>query len=94
MKRGIFQSDKEYFEWWNQVKLNTHERRDLTISLLNEEHEPVMVWKVQNAWPTKIQSPDLAHGANLVRFDGSVSSHKQGNFIRLNKTNINCLTTL
>ena len=54
MKRGIFQSDNEYFECWNQVKLNTHERRDLTISLMNEEHEPVMVWKVKNAWPTKI----------------------------------------
>jgi phage tail-like protein len=59
LKRGVFQSDNDFYEWWNTVSLNTIERRDLTISLLNESHEPVMVWKVKNAWPTKITSTDL-----------------------------------
>ena len=47
MKRGVFQSDNDYFKWWNTVSLNTVERRDVTVSLLNEAHEPVMVWKVK-----------------------------------------------
>ena len=59
MKRGIFRGDNEYFDWWNTVSLDKVERRDLTISLLNEEHEPVMVWRVKNAWPCKVQSTDL-----------------------------------
>jgi len=76
MKRGVFQSDNEYFEWWNQVKLNKHERRDLTISLLNEEHEPVMVWKVKNAWPTKIQSTDLKADGNETAVEAIEIAHE------------------
>lgn len=64
MKRGIFPTDNEFFEWWNTHALNTVERRDLTVSLLNETHEPVMVWKVKNAWPTKITSTDLKGDGN------------------------------
>ena len=26
---------------------------DITISLLNEEHEPLMTWNVVHAWPVK-----------------------------------------
>ncbi len=64
MKRGTFAGDNDYYKWFNTVKLNTIERRDITISLLNENHEPVVVWKVKSAWPIKIQSPDLKSDAN------------------------------
>jgi phage tail-like protein len=64
LKRGTFNSDNEYYSWWNSVKLNTIERRDIVIKLLNEEHEPVMTWKVKNAWPTKVQSTDLKADGN------------------------------
>lgn len=69
LKRGTFNSDNEYYEWWNTVKLNTIERRDITISLLNENHEPVMVWKVKNAWPSKVQSSDLKADGNEVAIE-------------------------
>ena len=69
LKRGTFATDNEYFAWWNTVKLNTIERRDITISLLNEEHSPVIVWKVKNAWPTKIQSTDLKADGNEVAIE-------------------------
>ncbi|MCB0563225.1 MAG: phage tail protein [Phaeodactylibacter sp.] len=64
LKRGTFASDNEFFDWWNMVQLNTIERRDITISLLNESHEPVVVWKVKNAWPTKVQPTDLKSDGN------------------------------
>ena len=69
LKRGTFNSDNEYYQWWNSVKLNTIERRDMTISLLNENHEPVMVWKVKNAWPSKVQSTDLKSDGNEVAIE-------------------------
>ena len=69
LKRGTFNSDNEYYQWWNSVKLNTIERRDMTISLLNENHEPVMVWKVKNAWPNKVQSTDLKSDGNEVAIE-------------------------
>ena len=64
LKRGTFASDNEFYEWFNTVKLNTIERRDITISLLNEEHAPVVVWKVKNAWPSKVTSTDLKADGN------------------------------
>ncbi|QGY47041.1 phage tail protein [Maribellus comscasis] len=69
LKRGTFASDNEYYNWWNTVKLNTIERRDITISLLNEEHEPVITWKVKNAWPLKVQSTDLKADGNEVAIE-------------------------
>lgn len=76
LKRGTFKNDNEYFKWWNTVKLNTIERRDVTISLLNEEHSPVVVWKVKNAWPTKIQSTDLKADGNEVAIESLELVHE------------------
>ncbi len=69
LKRGIFASDNEYFNWLNTVKLNTIERRDLIISLLNENHEPIVSYKVKQAWPIKIQAPDMKSDANEVAIE-------------------------
>ncbi len=76
LKRGTFASDNEYFDWWNTVKLNTIERRDITISMLNEEHEPVVTWKVKNAWPSKIQSTDLKADGNEVAIESMEIVHE------------------
>jgi phage tail-like protein len=76
LKRGTFKSDNEYFKWWNTVKLNTIERRDITISLLNEDHDPVVTWKVKSAWPTKIQSTDLKSDGNEVAIESMEIVHE------------------
>jgi phage tail-like protein len=76
MKRGVFAADNDYFLWWNTVKLNKIERRDITISLLNENHEPVIVWKVKNAWPTKIQSTDLKADGNETAIESLELAHE------------------
>lgn len=76
LKRGTFKSDNEFFEWWNSVSLNTIERRNITISLLNENHEPVVIWKIKNAWPTKIQSTDLKADANEVAIESMEIVHE------------------
>ena len=76
LKRGTFADDNEYFEWLNTVQLNTIERRDVIISLLNEEHEPVMVWKVKNAFPVKVQSSDLKADGNEVAIETLEIAHE------------------
>jgi phage tail-like protein len=75
MKRGVFKSDNDYFNWWNTVSLNTVERRDVVVSLLNEAHEPVMVWKIRNAWPTKIGSTDLKADGNEIAIESIELAH-------------------
>jgi phage tail-like protein len=76
LKRGIFQGDNDYFNWWNTVALNTIERRDVVISLLNENHEPVVVFKVKNAWPVKVQSTDLKADGNEVAIESLEIAHE------------------
>ena len=76
LKRGTFASDNEYYAWFNTVNLNQIERRDVTISLLNENHEPVVVWKVKNAFPIKIQSPDLKSDANEAAIESIEIAHE------------------
>ena len=69
LKRGTFKGDNEFFKWLNTISLNTVDRRDITISLLNEKHEPVVVWKVHNAFPIKVQSTDLKADGNEVAIE-------------------------
>lgn len=76
LKRGIFAGDNEFYAWWNTVALNTIERRDITISLLNESHEPVVIWKVKNAWPTKVTSTDLNASGNETAIETLVLAHE------------------
>ncbi len=67
LKRGTFAGDNEYYDWWNTVKLNSIERRDLTIKLLDPEGAPAVVWKVRNAWPSKVQTTGLkADGSEVA----------------------------
>jgi len=76
LKRGIVKSDNEFFKWLSTVKLNTVERRNLVISLLNEEHQPVMVWKVQNAFPVKVEGPQLKASGNEVAIESIEVAHE------------------
>ena len=76
LKRGVFAGDNEFHEWWNTVSLNTIERRDITISLLNENHEPVVVWKVKNAWPLKVTPTDLNSTASDVGVEEIQLAHE------------------
>ncbi|MFN0275874.1 MAG: phage tail protein [Chitinophagales bacterium] len=76
LKRGTFAGDNEFYNWFNTVSLNQIERRDLTISLLNENHEPVLVWKVKNAWPLKVTPTDLKADGNEVALETLELAHE------------------
>jgi phage tail-like protein len=76
LKRGIVKGDNKFFQWLTTVKLNTVERKDLTISLLNEEHAPVMVWKVHNSFPVKVEGPQLKATGNEVAIESIEIAHE------------------
>lgn len=64
MKRGLIQGDNEFFDWINSKRMGSIERRDMTIALLDEQHQPAIVWKVKNAFPVKYSGPVLhAHSS-------------------------------
>ena len=76
LKRGVQKNDKEFFDWVNTVQLNTVERRDITISLLDETHAPLITWKVRNAWPCKYEISPLHASSNEVLIETLELAHE------------------
>lgn len=80
LKRGTFKSDNEYFDWWKETvffqEQNGKYRRNITISLLDEMHKPIIVWKVKNAWPIKVQAADLKADANEIAVESIELVHE------------------
>ncbi len=76
LKRGIVKSDNDFWLWLSTIKLNTVERRDLVISLLNEMHMPVMVWKIHRAFPVKVEGPGLKATGNEVAIESIEIAHE------------------
>ncbi|GAA4272685.1 phage tail protein [Aquimarina gracilis] len=76
LKRGTFQGDFDFFTEWQKTYLfqegndtGSLFRRPVTIKLLNESHEPIITWILENAWPSKVQSTDLKADANEVAIE-------------------------
>ena len=66
MRKGIFVNDSNFWDWYNEIKMNTIARRTIVISLLDEEGNPKTTWTLNNAWPTKITGTDLKSEGNEV----------------------------
>jgi phage tail-like protein len=69
MKKGVYKGDNKFWEWLNEIKMNTIARKNVIISLLDEEHNPTMIWTLKKAWPTKITGTDLKSEGNEVAIE-------------------------
>ena len=76
MKKGIFKGDNKFWDWFNQIKMNTIKRIDITISLLDEADAPAMTWTLKNAWPTKISGYELKAEGNEVAVESIEIVHE------------------
>ena len=76
LKKGIFKDDKAMWDWLNQVKLNTIERKTVTISLLDESGSPVKTWQLTNAWPKKITIEGFKSDGNTAAIETLVLTHE------------------
>jgi len=76
LKRGIVKSDDDFYKWINTAQFNTIERRDVVISLLNESHEPVVVWKVKNAFPFKLEYSPLNAQESEIAIEALTLAHE------------------
>lgn len=76
LKKGVFSKDNRFWDWYNQIKLNTIERQTVTIKLLDESGSPTMIWTLANAWPTKITGTDLKSDGNEVAVEKIEIAHE------------------
>ena len=51
-------------------------RRDVTIRLLNEKHQPVAAWSATRCFPVKITAPDLKSDANEIAVESLEIAHE------------------
>lgn len=76
LKRGIVKGDNDFFNWMNTQSLNEVERRDIVIKLLDQDHQPILIWKVINAFPVKLSGPVLNGAASNVAIEELELAHE------------------
>ena len=66
LKRGLLRNS-EVVNWIRKcIEDFSIQPKNIDISLLNEEHQPLMTWHVVNAYPTKWTVSDLNASNNAV----------------------------
>ena len=75
LRRGIT-GRTDLFEWWKTVRDGQVQRRDVTITLLDEQRQPVLRWLLRNAWPVKIEAPALNATGNEVAIETLELAHE------------------
>lgn len=76
LKKGTFSKDVALFDWFNQIKLNTIKRKDVVISLLNEQGKNEIIWTLEKAFPIKFEATDLDAKNNDVAIETIVLTHE------------------
>lgn len=59
LKRGTFTGDSRLFSWFQKSLGKEPERKDVTITLLNQYGIPEIIWSLTKAFPTKIEGGSL-----------------------------------
>lgn len=76
MKKGVTENNGSFWDWYQQIQMNTIERRTITIRLLDEGGNAAMEWQLINAWPSKITSTDLKSDGNEVAIETIELAHE------------------
>ncbi len=65
LKRGLVRQKSQFYDWISSISLNLVDKKDITISLTNEDRsEPLVTWKVLNAFPKKLTAPSINGASN------------------------------
>lgn len=68
LKRGITKTN-ELQNWHRNILNGVPDRKDLIVILMDDEKNPVIVWKLFNAFPRKWQGPTLRATGNEVAIE-------------------------
>ena len=77
LKRGVFLNDNSFWDWNQQISMNTIERETVLIKLLDENGKAIMQWQLSNAWPTKITITNINSDGNEIAVDTIEIAYEQ-----------------
>jgi phage tail-like protein len=75
LMRG-YTSDTSLWQWYTSAVNGTPDRRNVTIVLMNESHQPVLRWHAENAWVNKIEGPSFKASGNEVAMESVEIVHE------------------
>jgi phage tail-like protein len=70
LHKGIFAGDIGFWQWYDQIVMNTIKRATAVVNLLDQTGAPKYVWTLNMAWPTKITGTDLKSEGSEVAVEG------------------------
>src|SRR5689334_4102285 len=66
LKKGIVKktSVATLYAWISAIQVNQVEKKDIYVRLCDEKGDAVISWKVQNAFPTRLDAPTFTASSN------------------------------
>jgi phage tail-like protein len=75
LKRGITR-DTALWQWRKSIVDGNPDRRNGSIILLDETHNPVLRWNFRNGWPCKWEGPCLDASSNEIAIEALEIAHE------------------
>jgi phage tail-like protein len=75
LKRGMT-LDLSLWQWRQNIVNGVQDRRNVTIILLNEQHQQVLRWDAIDAWPTKVEMSGFKAAANEIGIESVELVHE------------------
>ena len=76
LSRGLTTS-RDLWDWWQTVADGSLERRNVSITLLDDARNPDLRWLLRDAWITKFEAPELDASANEVAIETIELAHER-----------------
>lgn len=71
LKKGLVKgvSVPALYAWISATQINQNDKKDIVVRLCDETGAAVISWKVQNAFPTKLEAPSFTAESNDVAIE-------------------------
>jgi phage tail-like protein len=78
IKKAVFKQDIALYTWYKSIQSgeNDQERKDIIITLHDEQGDPIMSWTVLRSFPISYSGPDLKSTDSQIAFESIELTHQ------------------
>jgi phage tail-like protein len=75
LRRGLTTS-RDLWDWWETVRDGAIQRRTVLIAVLDDAGQPVLRWRLSEAWPARWELSELDAGKNEIAIESLELAHE------------------
>jgi phage tail-like protein len=75
LRRGLTTS-RDLWDWWETVRDGAIQRRTVLIAVLDDAGQPVLRWRLSEAWPAKWELSELDASKNEIAIESLELAHE------------------